>query len=532
MEAEKDDGNVEYKLKLIGKTSDRIDSLTSQMKFRMEEGGGECIYKIGIRDDGTIEGITQDEYKETLSLIEHIAKINNYGISSIIEKDVDSLKKIYELLIREKNDNTYIDIKVAITGAVDAGKSSLLGLLTTGKLDDGRGSARSHVFNFKHEIKSGRTSSLAHHILGFNSTGNIVNYNKLGKLSWPDIVSNSSKIISFIDMAGHEKYLKTTISGLSSCIPDICLILVGANMGINNITKEHIFLCLTLKIPFVIIISKMDIVIDRQNVYQETMDSICNLLKLPGVRRIPYKVKEQDDIVLCAEKIYHNTFTPIFEISNVTGKGIDKLQLFFNLIGNREKFYDTTKPTEYHIDTVFKNIKGVGIVFGGNLMSGSIKIGDKLVVGPINQEYLPVIIKSIHCKRVPLSEVNHATYVCVGVKGIDKNIVRKGHVLLSPSHQLNAILEFEADINIFKGHSTTIKPLYEPIIHTHNIRQSAILVEIINKHEKPNDNILRIGDRALVKLRFKYHHVYMKVGYRLFLYDGKTKAIGIVTKLL
>ena len=40
-----------------------------------------------------------------------------------------------------------------------------------GTLDDGRGAARSRVFNFKHELNNGRTSSIAHEIIGFTSEG-------------------------------------------------------------------------------------------------------------------------------------------------------------------------------------------------------------------------------------------------------------------------------------------------------------------------------------------------------------------------
>ena len=35
------------------------------------------------------------------------------------------------------------------------------------------------------------------------------------KVLWPEIVEGSSKIISMIDLCGHEKYLKTTLFGLS-----------------------------------------------------------------------------------------------------------------------------------------------------------------------------------------------------------------------------------------------------------------------------------------------------------------------------
>lgn len=49
-------------------------------------------------------------------------------------------------LVRSKNDEQDLDsvpdIRVAVVGNVDAGKSTTLGVLTRGNLDDGRGSAR------------------------------------------------------------------------------------------------------------------------------------------------------------------------------------------------------------------------------------------------------------------------------------------------------------------------------------------------------------------------------------------------------
>uniref|UniRef100_A0A8C5TDX5 Elongation factor 1-alpha n=1 Tax=Malurus cyaneus samueli TaxID=2593467 RepID=A0A8C5TDX5_9PASS len=65
--------------------------------------------------------------------------------------------------------------RVAVVGNVDAGKSTLLGVLTHGELDNGRGFARQKLFRHKHEIESGRTSSVGNDILGFDSEGNVVN---------------------------------------------------------------------------------------------------------------------------------------------------------------------------------------------------------------------------------------------------------------------------------------------------------------------------------------------------------------------
>ena len=60
-------------------------------------------------------------------------------------------------------------------GNVDAGKSTLLGVLTHGELDNGRGHARQRLFRHKHEMESGRTSSVGSDILGFDGKGQVVN---------------------------------------------------------------------------------------------------------------------------------------------------------------------------------------------------------------------------------------------------------------------------------------------------------------------------------------------------------------------
>lgn len=56
---------------------------------------------------------------------------------------------------------------------MDAGKSTLLGVLTHGELDNGRGFARQKLFRHKHEMESGRTSSVGNDILGFDQEGQV-----------------------------------------------------------------------------------------------------------------------------------------------------------------------------------------------------------------------------------------------------------------------------------------------------------------------------------------------------------------------
>jgi GTPase len=53
-----------------------------------------------------------------------------------------------------------LEVRCAVVGNVDSGKSTTLGVLTRGGLDDGRGRARVALFRHKHEIETGRTSSV------------------------------------------------------------------------------------------------------------------------------------------------------------------------------------------------------------------------------------------------------------------------------------------------------------------------------------------------------------------------------------
>jgi len=66
------------------------------------------------------------------------------------------------------------NVRVAVIGNVDSGKSTLTAVLSSahGVTDDGRGTLREKVFNFTHEKNNGRTSSIAHEIIGFDSNGN------------------------------------------------------------------------------------------------------------------------------------------------------------------------------------------------------------------------------------------------------------------------------------------------------------------------------------------------------------------------
>lgn len=106
------------------------------------------------------------------------------------------------------------NIRVAVVGNVDAGKSTLIGTLTSSLLDDGRGSSRTSIMKHRHEIESGRTSTATTHLMGFRSTGEAIagrdSIRTNRRKSEDEVAKESYRVITLMDLAGHEKYLKTT----------------------------------------------------------------------------------------------------------------------------------------------------------------------------------------------------------------------------------------------------------------------------------------------------------------------------------
>jgi GTPase len=527
LDCEKEYGNIEYKRELLNLDEDKINKRMTQMKYRIYEGLGEALYFIGVADDGTLLGLNNEEYTESVNNLILIASNIECNVIKISESNKKNFY-IGEFLIRENYKNNYLDIKIGVAGNVDSGKSTTIGTLTKGILDDGRGKARVHVFNYKHEIVTGRTSSIGHQIMGYDKNGNIINSNKNN--SWADIASQAVKLISFYDLAGHEKYLRTTIYGLTSIYPDYCLIMIGANMGINHMTREHIGLCINLKIPFIILVTKIDIV--PENVLAETMMKINNMCK-NRVRKIPYIIKNTDDIINVVKNIKSDSIVPIIQISNVTNYNLDLVKTFFNLLPIRNDYNQyITKPVELLVDNTY-SVTGHSTIISGMLRSGTIKINDTLLIGPFSDStYRQVKVRSIHINYKDLKEAKAGSFVCISLKNITRREIKKGMILISDDNNLKlAVKNFIAEVHILHS-PTTIKEGYQPFVHIDQVRQSVKMNKIYKIDSKEDDKILRTGDKANIQLEFINRPEYIKVGMRLFFREGKVKAVGKIIEIL
>lgn len=330
-----------------------------------------------------------------------------------------------------------VDIRISVAGNVDSGKSTLIGVFTgTGKLDNGNGEARSQVFMHKHEMESGRTSAVSQQIMGFTSTGRVTNHKDIDlerSLTWAEIVREAAKVITFFDLAGHEKYLKTTVAGMIGPSPDYCMLMLGANMGVQRMTKEHLGLAVNLALPAFVVITKIDI--SPEHVKQQTLQVITRILKSNAAgRKMPMVIKTDDDVVTAAREVGNKKMVPIFFVSNVTGEGIAMLKQFLNLLPSAPKWEKKlSKPAEFQIDESF-HITGIGTVVSGTVTAGRIGVNDEMLFGPDSLgAFQRVGFKGIHNKRVPVETAQAGQSCSFAVKKIKRSQVRKGQLLIHPS---------------------------------------------------------------------------------------------------
>ncbi|KAJ8681187.1 hypothetical protein QAD02_016974 [Eretmocerus hayati] len=506
---------------LVSPSEDQYELLLKKLTDRIQDGGSETIFDIGVGEDGSEDGLKEDEYAASVATLQSLAATLEADCVLLRQTKADHGLTGQYLVRKRLDQQDFLEIRVAVVGNVDAGKSTLLGVLTHGELDNGRGLARQKLFRHKHEAETGRTSSVGNDILGFDSLGNVVNKPEHGSLDWVKICEKSSKVITFIDLAGHERYLKTTVFGMTGHAPDFGMLMVGANAGIVGMCKEHLGLALALSVPVFVVVTKIDMC--PPNVLQENLRLLNRILKSPGCRKVPVTVKTPDDVVVSATNFVSERLCPIFQVSNVSGANLDLLKMFLNLLTARITSHDN-EPAEFQIDDTY-SVPGVGTVVSGTTLKGVIRLNDILLLGPDPLgHFQQIAVKSIHRKRMPVREVRGGQTASFALKKIKRSQIRKGMVMVSPALNPQACWEFEGEILVLH-HPTTISSRYQAMVHCGSIRQTASILSM-------SRDCLRTGDKALVHFRFIKHPEYIKPGQRMVFREGRTKAVGNVLKLI
>jgi elongation factor 1-alpha len=619
---------MEYKRQVHHASTSRLRSLATQMSYRIDQGHGCCVYRIGVEDGGCHSLLDYSSVAESAKVLEFIARTLNAVVTSrkmiqgeitldekgspvkscteptVIEEppllgngreDLDYDDEISEKKIEAANvakpevftrcdltiqrvethlldpsplslteiASSYVEgdfkgndkprhgtdksqtmnptkkdtskipqpkeemsvsetlsarnIRVAVVGNVDAGKSTMIGTLTTSLLDDGRGKSRTSIMKHRHEIESGRTSTATTHLMGFRSSGEPIagrDQIRANKRKTEDEVARESyRIITLMDLAGHEKYLKTTIHGVSSGMADYALILVNSRHPPTHMTQHHLNLCCSFGIPIIVCFTKVDGC--PEHAYKTCKKEVVKMLRAGDVGKKPFAIRNEEDIATCVGKLH--TLAPLIDTSCVTGQGIDLIQkLLFTLPKRRRHEKKLNRPFEFLVEDIF-NVPGVGAVVSGFVNAGELTVGanSHVYVGPTDDgTFLKTVAKSAHIARINTHSVTAGQSACLAFalsKELRKKL-RRGMVVLRDSP--TSTKEFDAEICVLKGEGTTIRRSYQAYVHILNVRQSAFArkIEIVNhttmglpkavEGEGEEGIVLRPGSRAKVRFEF------------------------------
>lgn len=517
-------------------------ALSGLLTERIDDGNGEAVLDLGFEHNGDTLGLTREQWAVALARVERAADQAGADCELLLTRNVGGPLDVVQegttpgstsgggstdctgkLMVRRRPRKVeeVIETRIAVVGNVDAGKSSLLGVLVKGDLDDGRGKARVNLFRHKHEFETGRTSSVGMEILGFDTRGRVVASDTPGrKLSWEEIGKRSAKVITFTDLAGHERYLRTTMFGMMSTAPNYCLLMVAANNGLIGMSKEHLGIALALNVPIMVIITKIDIC--PPNILAETITQITRVLKSPGARKIPIFIKNRDDCVNTATQFVSQRICPVFQISNVTGQNLDLVRTFLNILPHHGR-YDAGGAFEFHVNDTY-SVPFVGTVVSGIVKSGVAHAGDAIWIGPdANGHFAPTTIRSIERKRLGVPAASAGQSASFALKKMRRKDVRKGQVALHRTDDTTpprVYREFVAEVLIL-SHATTIKRKYQATLHVGPVHQTCAILDM----DRP---LLRTGERALVAFRFLQRPEFLVPGDRLLFREGRTKGLGII----
>ncbi|KAF1988263.1 P-loop containing nucleoside triphosphate hydrolase protein [Aulographum hederae CBS 113979] len=332
-------------------------------------------------------------------------------------------------------------LRVSLTGATASGKSSLLGILTLADLDDGRGKNRLSISKHRHERQSGMTSSVTQELIGYceDEYGGtqVINYAVPDVKAWMDIhaLCSDGRLVLLTDSAGHPRFHRTTVRGLVGWAPHWTLLCIPADYSENHssqsfssspgmdgpgddmdVSAAHFDLCLKLKLPLVVVITKFDIA--RSNVLKSTLSRVLTTIKDTGRRPAvfsnpksntpPYDLQDlpPEDLEHAGriadtleEDCLHTV--PIVFTSAVDGRGISNLHALLHELPiptrKTPQTLDSSPTSEnssilFHIEEVFTGTKEASnnlSILGGLLKCGQVYVGDQLTIGPYATDCSP-----------------------------------------------------------------------------------------------------------------------------------------------
>ncbi len=294
--------------------------------------------------------------------------------------------------------------------------------------------------------------------------------------------------VSFIDVPGHERFLKNMLAGVGAV--DGCLFVVDSTEGWKPQSEEHLRILNLLGVERgLIALTKISLVDDdfREVVELEIKDHL------------------KDTFLESA---------PIIPVDSITGEGIDLLITELeNMLEGTPVAKDNDRPRLW-IDRVF-TVRGSGTVVTGTLTGGSLKVDDEIVINPQN---FVTRIRSLQSHDEQISNTSPGSRVAINLSNIDHRSIGRGSVITNPG-QWFLTSTFDAELDVL------------PSIEHEVSRRGAYLVYIGTKEEFVKvrvlgDEVIPAGSKGLIRV-YMDEKLPLMLGDRLILREsGRNETVG------
>lgn len=216
--------------------------------------------------------------------------------------------------------------------------------------------------------------------------------------AWADL--GTGQEISFVDVPGHERYLKNMLAGIEAI--DIALLVVAAEEGWMPQSEEHLAVLDLLEVKRgVVALTKSDLV-DEETLELATLE-----------------IREK----LEGTSLESATVVPV---SAPSGIGLDDLRSeLLRLAGMVEVPH---RSPRLWIDRSF-SVAGAGTVVTGSLLEGALAVGDVVEIYPTGRE---AKIRTLQSHERPVESARPGSRVAVGLAGVGRHETLRGHMLGMP----------------------------------------------------------------------------------------------------
>jgi selenocysteine-specific elongation factor len=221
-------------------------------------------------------------------------------------------------------------------------------------------------------------------------------------LGFAHLQIGSDTLIDLIDMPGHERFVKTMISGATGM--DAVLLVVAANEGIKPQTVEHLHIASLLGLPQVLIaISKTDLVEAAQA--ERVAREVTQLVTRAGLEPLP----------------------PVMT-SAAAASGMEKLREALATLALNQHPRPADGLPFLPIDRAF-SVVGHGPVVTGTLRGGAVEAGDELALLPPART---VRVKSVQVHGSKVATALPGQRVGLNLRDVDTAELTRGMVLAAP----------------------------------------------------------------------------------------------------